>query len=68
MHEIGQRMFRTSFGSRAQGPCDRLFGACRQPRWSRPRPFVGIVRPQRIGKAKFDQRAHGIRLEIDAGA
>ena len=24
--------------------------------------------PQRIGKAKFDQRAHGIRLEIDAGA
>jgi hypothetical protein len=29
---------------------------------------MGIVRPQRIGKAKFDQRAHGIRLEIDAGA
>ena len=30
----------------ALGPCDRLFGACRWPRWSRPRPFLGIGRPQ----------------------
>jgi hypothetical protein len=47
MPETCRRKFRPRRGSRAQGPCDRLSGACRWPRWSRPRPVVGIGLPVR---------------------
>jgi hypothetical protein len=48
MPETCRRMFRPPYGRRAQGPCDRLFGACGYPRWSPPRPVVGIGLPARV--------------------
>ena len=47
MPETCRRMYRPRCGGRAQGPGDRLFGACRRPRWSRTRPVVGIGSPAR---------------------